>query len=677
MTTTLERNMLRMAEEAYQVYYKVLGYEDVFQTITHTGPRYKMNMITWYGGYWEGVWDNYAHLNVDTSGLLDEGPGNPLPHELAHCFQNCQPGYLAGGHWESDANSMREFRNDWYAATFSSSNGVSTEILDPFIWSNYEQDDHRLFSNDHLAFIAIQDFALSQGLPWDTAAQLWSSTTGGQGLTVWQKLNLLLPSLLPGSNIKDVAASMMEHWPMLDMASWDTAYIRTDLWGTANTKADYMYRTGSPLIPDPDQAGWYRVPMERAPEKYAYMFHELAPNSGSTSITVNLRGLSLSSAVSTDADWRWGLITTDGSGNVLRYSPIWAPGTQTFALNPGETKVFLYVMATPGNPAEDLNSQYNTEPTDKNVYRVRYPYEVQITGATPTVEQLNYTLGTGKAASLNPDGSLRGFIATTATVASTAYVGANARVLGNAQVLGNATVTDYAVISDNAIVRGNAVVSGYASVRNNAIVQDNSLVTDHGIVEVSAQVQGNAVVEQYASIGDTAIIKDQAIARGNSYIWGAAVFSGYAIADFDYSMNYSVSDGNQFNHIIYDSYFNTYYASTQTKPRGLIASYGVTETSGEELWDEFGSLEGWLRGSPTRTTDSFFNNSQVLGLNGTSQYALLDRSLGNLTSGTYDLWLNPSSATADQTLLYFGSSANTFLKLTGATPTDLLILRSA
>ena len=208
------------------------------------------------------------------------------------------------------------------------------------------------------------------------------------------------------------------------------------------------------------------------------------------------------------------------------------------------------------------------------------------------------------------------------------------------------------------------MVSGYALVRNNAIVQDNALVTDHAIIEVSAQVQGNAVVEQYARMGDTAIIKDQAIARGDSYLWGTAVVSGYAIADYDYSMNYAVSDGNQFNHIPFDSYFNTYYAATQTKPRGLIASYDVTETSGEELWDTFGSLEAWLRGTPSLPTDSFFNNSQVLSLNGTSQYALLDRSLGNLTSGTYDMWVNPTSATADQTLLYFGSSANTYLKLT-------------
>ena len=137
-------------------------------------------------------------------------------------------------------------------------------------------------------------------------------------------------------------------------------------------------------------------------------------------------------------------------------------------------------------------------------------------------------------------------------------------------------------------------VSGYALVRNNGVVQDNAIVTDHAIIELSAQVQGNAVVEQYARMGDNAVIKDQAIARGDSYLWGSAVVSGYAIADYDYSMNYAISNGTQFNHIPFDSYFNAYYASTQTKPRGLIASYDVSETSGDELWDQFGALEAWL-----------------------------------------------------------------------------------
>ena len=451
---------------------------------------------------------------------------------------------------------------------------------------------------------------------------------------------------------------------MLDFSTKN--YIRADLWSTANAKADYLYRTGSPLVPEADQPGWYRVPFERAPEKYAYMYHELTPTAGATSITVTLRGLDL---FTSDEDWRWSLAAVDGAGNV-RYSNVWAPGTQTFALNPGENKVLLVVVATPGNAAEDLDSFYNTKAVDKNADRLRYPYEVQINGATPTVEPLNWNPTGSFHYYTNPDGSPGGLIENTATVATTAYIGPNAKVLGTSQVLNNAKVLDYAVIANNARIRNNAVVSGYAVVRNNGIVQDNALVTDHAIVENNAQVQASAVVEQYARLGDSAIIRGQAIARGDSYLWGsgstAANLSGYAIADYDYSMNYSdISDGNQFNHIPFDNYFDAYYAQTQKKPRGLIASYRVEETSGEVLWDEFGSQEAWLRGSPGRVSDSFFNGSQVLSLNGASQYAVLDRTLANVTDATFAVWLNPTSADADETLLYFGSSPNSYLKLTG------------
>ena len=57
-------------------------------------------------------------------------------------------------------------------------------------------------------------------------------------------------------------------------------------------------------------------------------------------------------------------------------------------------------------------------------------------------------------------------------------------------------------------------------------------------------------------------------------------------------------------------------------------------------------------------------NTTVLSLDGSTQYAVLDQSLADLTDGTYSLWVNPTNATADQPLLYFGTSANTFFKLT-------------
>ncbi len=311
------RNALRMLEESYQVYCKVLGYDEPFQTITHTGPRVKLNLLTWYAGYWEGGWHNYAHMNIDTSGLANEDWGSPVPHEFGHTIQSNQLGNLAGGHWESDANYLRENRTNWFAPLFATAN-QSTMTINPLVWSNFQQDAHRIIYEDYRIHLALQYYATSLGLPEQEAANLWKQ--GSTGQTAWAKLASLLPA---GMSIKDVAGTLLRYWPMLDFPTGNL--MKAELWNTANAKADYIYRTGSPLIPSPDQTGWYRVPFERAPEKYAYMFHELTPNVGSTSITVNFRGLNLSTAVASDADWRWTLAAVDSAGNVLRYSNVFAP----------------------------------------------------------------------------------------------------------------------------------------------------------------------------------------------------------------------------------------------------------------------------------------------------------------------------------------------------------------
>ena len=59
----------------------------------------------------------------------------------------------------------------------------------------------------------------------------------------------------------------------------------------------------------------------------------------------------------------------------------------------------------------------------------------------------------------NPDGSLGGWVADTATVSPTAWVSGNAKVYGNAWVFGNAKVYGNAEVSGNAEVFGNTVLT--------------------------------------------------------------------------------------------------------------------------------------------------------------------------------------------------------------------------
>ena len=193
------------------------------------------------------------------------------------------------------------------------------------------------------------------------------------------------------------------------------------------------------------------------------MFHDLVPTTGSTSITVTLRGID---TIDSTEDWRWCLSEIDANNNVVAYSDVWAPGTHTFTLQSSADKVQLIVVATPSDTSEDLTSYYNTKPVDKSIDRLNYPYEVQITGATPAIasEQLNYA----ESSSGHYHSNGGGWVDNTATVAATAYVGPNARVLGYAKVLGNAKIEDYAVIAGSATVQDNAIVSGYSVVKDSA-----------------------------------------------------------------------------------------------------------------------------------------------------------------------------------------------------------------
>jgi hypothetical protein len=647
-TATHGLRALRMFEECWQVYTKVLGFKEPSQNVnTGAGTRYKLNLSTWYSGYWAGVWNNYAHMNVGTSGLLDEGPGNPVPHELGHAFDMAQGGALAGGHWESHANYMRDARNVWFAPLLGPNTEFSAVELWPLVYSNYVQDDGRLIYNDFRVYMALQSYGEQFGLDATIASKLW--ITAPKDKTVYEKLAQILSSTF---SVKDVAGEVLRYWPMLDMAN--RASMRAKLWTNAAERADYEYRTGSMLTPSPDKVNTYYVPLERAPEKYAYMFHELLPTAGSSSVTVNLRGMDV---LGTDEDWRWSFAAV-GPNDAIRYSDVWAPGEHTFNLQAGETRVLLIVVATPGNTTLDLESKANTKPFDKDTARLRYPYEVEVSGAVPVTKPLAYT-----AASYRTHANGGGLVALTATVAATAYVGPNARVLGTAVVTASARIEDYAVVAGTAKVRGNAGVSGYAVVYGNATVEGNAKIRDHAQVADNAYVGGNAVVQDYARMAESSRAIDSAIVRGDAYPFGAGTLSGTVIADYDYSMYFNIANGVVNDHVPYGDYYNDYNYQTQTKPRGLIASYRTEETAGELLWDEFGTQHAILRGSPTRADDVSFN-SRVLQFNGATQYALLDRSLADQTDSAYSLWVNPSSTTENQALLYFGSSASTFLNLT-------------
>jgi len=639
------RRALRMIEESYQVFCKKLGFVEPFESWDlwrRDGNRYKVNHTTWFGGFWMGGRNGFGWLNVPAGGLWDEGWGNPVPHEFGHVLDGHQINFLTGGHWESHANHLQNNRDMHFSGLFPDHpTNIGTS---PFEWSNYRQDHGRLIYADYRIHQALQDYAVDMGLNLNLAAQLWYE--GTKEYTVYDKLATLLPV---GYSVADVVAFGLRHWPFLDFE--DGSKMAKALWNTSNDKAWWYYITGSLLIPLADKPGWWRAPFEKAPEKFGYMYHEFDPTD--VNVTVELKGYDL---MGNTEDWRWSLAAMDSSDNV-RFSDVWSPGTQTFTLNPGETKVYLVVVPTPSDTSLNLEWTDNRLPVDKHKDRLHYPYEVRIVGATPAKRQLAWSKGAGSYLLPSQGG---GWKDNTAYVASTAWVGPDAMVLGNARVENYARVEDYAVVMENARIQNNAVVSGYAVVRSNAIVRNDAKVRDRAIIQDSCVVEGNGLVEDYAHLIGSTNVKDNAIARGVCLPW-EGIISNTAILDYDYSMAENLSDGVHFCHVPWGGWYVPYWVQTKAKPRGLVASYRIEEPEGQICWDEFGAQHAILRGNPLRVNAAYMN-SQVLRLDGASQYMVLDRSLCDLSNGSFGLWVKPTS-NSNKPLLFMGSSASRYLQL--------------
>jgi carbonic anhydrase/acetyltransferase-like protein (isoleucine patch superfamily) len=637
------RRALRMIEESYQIYCNKLHYQEPFEsfdTWRRNGNRYKINHITWYDGFWCGGWNGFMHIGINGSGLLDEGWGNPTPHEFGHYVQGHQPGFLTGGHWESHANFLRNSRNLHYAELFGDLSGMMTDRM--FDFSNFRQDHGSLIYNDFRIHHALQNFGGELGLP-DVVADLWIAAPKEQ--TIYTKIASVLPA---GTQLGDIVANGLRHWPFLDFAEKST--FKTMFWGGTTKQALFKYKMGSHLIPCQDKPGWYRVPFERAPERFAYMMHELVPVGNE--ITVTLQGFDL---FGTTEDWRWSLAAADETWDNVSYSPLFAPGSGSITMQPGQTKLFLIVTAAPSDSSLNLAYTDNDYPVDKHPDRLRYAYEVAMTGAVPAVtqRQLNLTTTSGR---IHSNGG--GWVANTATVNASAYVGPNARVLGTAKIYNNARVEDYAVVMDSATVQNNAIVSGHALVMGSALIRDYARIRDRAIVQ-SSTVRDSALVEDYASVSGSATIRDTAIVQGCSTISGGTL-SDTGIAGYDYSGG-TLSDGVHFSHVPWGDWYSPFWWNTLRKPRGLIASYRVQESAGQVCWDEFGAQHALLRGRPLRLNDRTVN-SAVLRLNGIDQYLVLDRSLCDAMQGTFSIRIYPYD-NIDRPILFMGASENQSLRL--------------
>jgi hypothetical protein len=665
-TATMPHGTLRNFEEVWKNHIWQMGWPEPSHpvgsnSLTYRGAKHKVDVTCWYGGYFTGGDDkNTPWVNIDPSGLRVDPPTWVPPHEFTHACQESAntngSQVIDGQFWENNANYGREewlYHYPWetgesgldpyYADTshFWLGHGRDYYLCWPF-WVYLDENP------DNLA-------GLGSSYGNYFSVQLWRSAISGENL--WTTLARLAPSTAVADLIGYVARRDAV-WDCSHRAALTNAY-------TANGDMELAQRwTYAELRQRPDDLSWWQTPIEFAPQQGGYKLIKLVPQGSGAGrvVSVNFHGLTDSTRGS---DWRASLVV-ESDGGAVRYSSLWNAGTNSVTLATNENTVFLSVAGTPTNfLAESIDE--TLQPYQSAPSKERFPYEIQVTGATPYESPSASTNGVTMVQVANGGG----WRASTAAVDSTAYVGPNARVLGTAQVRGSARILDYATVEGSAVVSNNAVVSGHALVRGTALVRDYAKVRDYGMVIDNSVVAGYARVLQHGEVTGGSTITNWATVKGSASTFNDSATTlpqGWndAVLDGDFSTSQSCSNGFQFGFEEYND-GPLVWITNRTAPRRLFAAYEFNATNDSLAKDWLGVTDGYLAGSPT-WTGADGTRYGFLSFNGTNQYVILDRSVSDLREITVAAWVKWAGSSSNQLVWYFGGGATNCMYLT---PSDV------
>ena len=661
-TATMPHGTLRNFEEVWKNHIWRLGWPEPNHPIgssfvTYSGVKHKVDITCWYGGYFTGGDDqNTPWVNIDPSGLEVDPPTWVPPHEFTHACQESAntngAQVVSGQFWENNANYGRE---EWLYH-YPWETGESG--LDPY----YADTSHFWLGHGRDYYLCWPFWVYLDENP-DNLPGLGSSYGNYFSVKLWEDGNSgeylwdTLARLAPATSVQDILGYVARRdvvWDYSDRPALTNAY-------NANGDMELAQRwTYAELRQRADDPTWWQTPLEFAPQQGGYKIIKLTPQGTGAGrvVSVNFHGLP---DTARGSDWRACLVVESDSGAV-RYSSLWDAGTNSVTLATNENTVYLSVAGTPTNLlAESIDETvqaYQSAPAKE-----RFPYEIQVTGATPYESPSASTNGVTMVQVANGGG----WRASTATVDSTAYVGPNARVLGTAQVRGNARLLDYATVEGSAVVSNYAVVSGHALVRDTALVRDYAKVRDYGMVINDSVVAGYARVLQHGEVTGGSTITNWATVKGSASTFNdnaTALPQGWndAVLDGDFSTSQSCSNGFQFGFEEYND-GPLLWITNRTAPRRLFAAYEFNAPNDSLAKDWLGVTDGYLAGAPT-WVGSDGHRCGFLTFNGTNQYVILDRSVSDLREITVTAWVNWSGGFSNQPIWYFGSGATNCMYLT-------------
>lgn len=435
--------------------------------------------------------------------------GRVAAHELVHSLQAlCNIDYRAahglglvwlnaGIFWETHANFMR---NLLYPSSVSA---WGMDVYHIETWGDWKNT-----YENYQMLLAIME---SEGI--DMVNRLWRESFSSEyPLQAYKRL--------AGYNQAQFNDSLFQY--ARRMATCDFNYNNIGTYFRQYRNADLVSHlpsvqaTYSILKKIPDADNRYEIPIEQAPEEFAYNVIPLYPESDSCAVIIKFKG---HTEANPHAGWRYGFVAAYPNGTVSRYSPTYSENTReiNFRLQGNESKLFLVVM---GAPFDQITTNTTNDTWHGYPKHFRHPYELNISGAKPEGLQnpANFRSQLKTNGHLHANGG--GWVQNSATVANSVYVGPHAMVLGNANISGqvrientalvkNATMSGQVNVLDNAFVdrgnySGNAVIRGQGFAENvtmsqNALIGMRAKVTNYKL-SGTAEVGGDVVV--YNENGD-------------------------------------------------------------------------------------------------------------------------------------------------------------------------------
>jgi len=650
--------MFEMAEKLYRLYSERLalriGVVSSKREFRGDGVKYKIP-IQPSRGSWMG-WDGKRGF-----GWACQGAGHINPHELVHGCQGQTGGAMQGNYWEAHANFPQT-----YAGVYQTLPPTTCSRVSMFFPANGRCYYHARLMFEHLAQTPEYGPMFISKLWYD------SSSEAEKNEYPWRAFSRFDP---------DPATPLAYEWARMAQrcVTWDFEIYGdkpADLYkqDAKRGEADILRYGRTLLEPVPFEAGWWRAPMEMAPQQLGWNICPLKPAAGE--VTAELSGYVNPERGS---DWRAGFVGVDAAGKP-RYGAIAGAG-EALRFKTGEDikELYLVVCATPTKVmAVNMTGDYRSQEQE------HMPYKVRLTGCEP----LDVLAPPKPAEPGAKHANGGGFVAATAKVDPTAYVGPNAQVLGKAKVLGAARVEDFAIVKDTATVQDRARISGRAVVSGNAAIRDRAKLRDY------ATVTGNTV------IGDDARILEHGYTdRGCSEVYGGATIKGVAWAGGRIGGT-AILDGHyRKNNLIENGVWFTWSWGIGQNPGehninlgGLYAQYLFEDAHPVLARDTYGATHAILHGKPKTKayplrkktklhsyTQSYGRKEKVeftiptagtaLALNGRDQWLELPRGVADFGDISLVATVMHTGGKANQRLIEFAADARTRMHLTCADAT--------